>query len=182
MRFRITFVMLIVAVLSLTVSNMFAQQKGQWVPGQVGLDAGILPDPGISIVNISQAYSASTLNDANGKALPIQGTYSFWVVENLFYYVPNIKVLGGHLAFGIAQPTVANGSATLPQFGLSCGGFGLTDTYVQPFTLGWSAKRIAFYGGYAFFALLLQISGLIFGGGFLLPEDPGAQSENGEDL
>ena len=152
MGFRVTFVMLIVAVLLLTASNIFAQQKGQWVPGQVGLNAGTLPDPGISFVNISQAYSASTLNDANGRARPIQGTYSFWVVENIFYYVPNIKVLGGHLAFGIAQPTFANGSVTLPQFGLSFGGFGLADTYVQPFTLGWSAKRITFYGGYAFFA------------------------------
>ena len=74
MGFRIICVLLIVAVLSLTVSNMFAQQKGQWVPGQVGLNAGILPDPGISLVNITQAYSAGTLNDRNGNAVPIHGT------------------------------------------------------------------------------------------------------------
>ena len=74
-------------------------------------------------------------------------------MENLVYYVPSLKVLGGHLQFGIGQPTVANGSVTLPQFGISAGsGFGFADTYVQPYTLGWSAKRIAFYGSYAFIA------------------------------
>jgi len=73
-------------------------------------------------------------------------------VENLVYYVPSVKVLGGHVSFGIAQPTVANGSLTVPQFGISAGGFGFADTWVQPFNLGWSSKRIAFYGGYAFLA------------------------------
>ena len=71
--------------------------------------------------------------------------------EHLFY-VPSVKFLGGHLAFSVAQPTVANGSLTVPAFGISGGGFGITDTYVQPFTLGWSTNRIAFYTGYAFFA------------------------------
>lgn|GEM_PF-238652 len=129
-----------------------AQQKGQWVPGQVGLNAGILPDPGVSLVNISLGYFSTTLNNSKGTAVPIQGSYDVWAVENFVYYVPSFKVLGGHLAFAVAQPTFVNGSVTLPQFGISGGGFGLADTYVQPFTLGWSSKRIAFYAGYAFVA------------------------------
>lgn len=143
---------LIACCVMLAAPALMAQQKGQWMPGQVGLNAGILPDPGISIVNISLGYSASTLSDSNGNALPIQGSYDIWAVENLFYYVPSVKLLGGHLAFAVAQPTFANGSITVPQFGISGGGFGLADTYAQPFTLGWSAKRIAFYTAYAFFA------------------------------
>lgn len=153
MRFRIATAFASFAfILLLSASNTFAQQKGQWVPGQIGLNAGILPDPGASIVNLDMAYSASRLNGPHGNALPVTGSYHFWVVENIFYYVPNFKVLGGHLAFGLAQPTVANGSLTLPQFGASFGGFGLADTYVQPATLGWSTKRIASYLSYAFFA------------------------------
>ena len=31
-----------------------AQQKPQWMPGQVGLNAGILPSPGFTYVNESQ--------------------------------------------------------------------------------------------------------------------------------
>jgi hypothetical protein len=133
-------------------SALVAQQKGQWIPGQVGLNAGILPNPGISVVNISLGYSSTTLNDSMGNSLPLQGSYDVWAVENLLYYVPPVKFLGGHFAFAVAQPTFANGSLTVPQFGISAGGFGLADTFVQPFTLGWSTKRIAFYSAYAFFA------------------------------
>ena len=147
-----TLVILVGLYLATSVSPLTAQQKGQWVPGQVGLNAGILPDPGISFVNISMAYSSTTLNNQKGNAVPIQGSYDTWLVENLVYYVPSVKVLGGHVSFGIAQPTVVNGSLTVPQFGISAGGFGFADTWVQPFNLGWSSKRIAFYGGYAFLA------------------------------
>jgi hypothetical protein len=135
-----------------------AQQKGQWMPGQVGLNAGIIPDPGITFVNIELNYSSSTLNNGNGNAVPVAGgSYDVWVVENILYYVPKFKVLGGNLAFGIAQPTVANGSLDLdignpPSFSGTAGGYGFTDTYIQPVTLGWHLKRADFYTGYAFFA------------------------------
>jgi hypothetical protein len=129
-----------------------AQQKGQWVPGQVGLNAGILPGPGITVANLDYFYSSSTLNDANGSATAVNGSYKVWFVENFVYYVPKFKLFRAKLAFAVAQPTVANGSVVLPQFGQSFGGFGFADTYVQPVTLGWSTKRIAFYGAYAFFA------------------------------
>lgn len=35
----------------------------------------------------------------------------------------------------LANPRVANGSLTVPQVGISDGGFGLVDSYLQPFTL-----------------------------------------------
>jgi hypothetical protein len=43
-------------------------------------------------------YSASQLNDSNGnRILPnVSGTYAFWVDENIVYYVPNHKILGGY--------------------------------------------------------------------------------------
>jgi hypothetical protein len=31
---------------------LLAQQKPQWMPGQIGLNAGILPSPGFTYVNI----------------------------------------------------------------------------------------------------------------------------------
>jgi len=49
------------AVLALFVfsspSPLFAQQKGQWLPGQ----AGILPDPGFTYQNMTINYSSDTL-------------------------------------------------------------------------------------------------------------------------
>jgi hypothetical protein len=38
-----------------------AQQKGQWVPGQYGLNAGGISDPGLTYQNLALNYSASQL-------------------------------------------------------------------------------------------------------------------------
>ena len=67
--------------------------------------------------------------------MPVSGTYSFWVVENILYYVPRLKVLGGELAFQAILP-VANGSLTVPAFGVDAGGAGYADTWVQPSNAG----------------------------------------------
>src|SRR5215469_1621331 len=75
-----------------------AQQKGQWVPGQFGLNAGVIPDPGITYANLALNYSASRLNDSSGNKIlqNVTGTYSFWVDQNIVYYVPHHKILGGY--------------------------------------------------------------------------------------
>lgn len=78
----------LIALLSLIgISPMRAQQKGQWMPGQVGLNAGIMPDPGITFVNIDLDYSANTLNNRNGNAVSgVTGSYDVWVLENILNY------------------------------------------------------------------------------------------------
>jgi hypothetical protein len=118
-----------------------AQQKGQYLPGQFGLNAGVLPESGFTYANITINYSADTLKNAQGGDIPTNGVYGVWAVENLFLYVPDFKVLGGKMMFGVIAPTPANGSLTAPQFGVSAGGFGIADIFVQPFTLGWKLKR-----------------------------------------
>jgi hypothetical protein len=40
-------------------SSLIAQQKGQYQPGEYGLNAGVLPDPGIT-------YADFNLNDSTG--------------------------------------------------------------------------------------------------------------------
>jgi len=138
------------------IATARAQQKGQWVPGQYGLNAGVIPDPGITYVNLALNYSASQLNDSNGNAVPhITGTYSFWVDENVFLYVPKYKFLGGYFVPYISI-NVANGSLvagiTGTNLGVSGGGAGLADTYVQPLNLGWHFKRADVNVGYGFVA------------------------------
>jgi hypothetical protein len=133
----------------------YGQQKGQYMPGQQGLNAGVLPDPGVTYANMTINYSAGTITNSNGNPLPLTGSYDIWAIENIFYYVPNAKVLGGTLAFMAAIPTLANGSLTLgslnnPNLALNAGGYGVADTWVQPITLGWHLKRVDTYVGYAF--------------------------------
>ena len=79
-------------------SPLLGQQKGQWVPEQFGLNAGVIPDPGITYATLALNYSASQLNDSNGNRVfqNVTGTYSFWVDENIFYFVPKQKFFGGY--------------------------------------------------------------------------------------
>ena len=142
-----------------------AQQKGQWVPGQFGLNAGVIPDPGITYANLALNYSASRLNDSSGNKIlqKVTGTYSFWVDENIVYYVPHHKILGGYFMPYISI-NVATGSLVaafpplLPGAGgsgtnLSGGGSGFADLYVQPLNMGWHfAQRVDFNVGYSFIA------------------------------
>ena len=147
-----------------SVPSASAQQKGQWVPGGFGLNAGVIPEPGITYANLALNYSADRLNDSSGNRLlqNVTGTYSFWVDENIFYYVPKHKFLGGYFMPFIAI-NYANGSvvADLPPLlpgstsgiSLSAGGSGLADTYVQPVNMGWHfGDRVDFNAGYSFTA------------------------------
>ena len=146
-----TVVMILLMVCTLLTGAM-AQQKGQWVPGQGGLNAGLLPEPGITVANMTINYSADTLNDSAGNAVPgITGNYGFWAVESIIYYVPKVKILGGKLAMMTLLPA-ADGSLTVPLFSFTGGGMGYADTWVQPFTLGWHVNRLDTYVAYAFTA------------------------------
>ena len=46
------------------------QQKPQWMPGQSGLNAGVMPAPGFSYVNITVDYSSSAFNGAKWQCYP----------------------------------------------------------------------------------------------------------------
>lgn len=129
-------------------SSVSAQQKPQWMPGQMGLNAGILPSPGFTYVNMTINYDAGSFNGPRGNAIPVTGTYNVWAVENIFFYVPNTKFLGGNLGFMVMFPTPATGSldadisnTQFPNLSATGGGSGLADLWVQPFTLGWHLKR-----------------------------------------
>jgi len=140
-----------------------AQQKGQYVPGQYGLNAGpaILPPPGFTYANLALNYSADSLKKSNASSVPVTGTFSFWSDENIFMYAPKKSILGGQFT-SWASLNLANGSLTADisntQFGLSGGGEGLSDTWVQPVNLGWHLKRADTWIGYAFLAPTGQFS------------------------
>jgi hypothetical protein len=148
---------LFTSVVLVSALPLVAQQKGQWAPGQFGLNAGAIPDPGITYANLVMNYSASRLNDSNGDRIlqNVTGTYAFWVDENIVYYVPNHKILGGYFMPYVAF-NVANGSLvadlTGTNLGINGGGAGFADMYVQPINLGWHLKRTDFTVGYSFVA------------------------------
>jgi hypothetical protein len=146
---RIWFRLLIVALTSWGgITMLRAQQKPQWMPGQVGLNAGILPSPGITYANITVNYAANTFNDQKGNSVPVTGSYDVWAVENIFYYVPHTKFLGANLGSMVMFPTPATGSLDasidvlqFPNLGAAAGGSGIADLFVQPFNIGWHLSR-----------------------------------------
>jgi len=156
--FRIKFAISMIVCISLAgASSVLAQQKGQWVPGQFGLNAGVIPDPGITYANLALNYSAGQLNDSSGnKVSGVTGNYSFWVDENIFYYVPKHKILGGYFMPYVAL-SYASGSLVADITGTNLtgggGGSGFADMFVQPVNIGWHIKkRVDLNAGYAFTA------------------------------
>lgn len=148
---------LVLCLVFIVTPPAVAQQKPQWQPGQSGLNAGILPSPGFTYVNLDLNYDAGSYNDLNGKAVPVTGSYNVWAVENVLYFVPDTKFLGGNLGFMVMFPTPATGSLVAdintqgaPNLGAAGGGSGLADLWVQPFTLGWHLKRLDIFVGDAF--------------------------------
>jgi hypothetical protein len=116
-------------------------------------ECGILPSPGFIYVNTDINYSAASFNDRNGNAVSV--TYNIWAIENIFYYVPNTKFLWGNLGFMVIYPTLANGSLVadfqrFPDLGVTGGGYGVGDLWLQPFTLGWHLKHADIQVGDAF--------------------------------
>jgi len=87
------------------------------------------------------------LNDSNGNRIlqNVTGTYSFWVDENIVYYVSHHKFLGGYFMPYIAV-NIANASLVADingtNLGASGGGSGLADTYVQPLNLDGTSSAL----------------------------------------
>jgi hypothetical protein len=146
-----------IAILIFGHMPAFAQQKGQYLPGQQGLNAGILPDPGFTYANMDVNYFADTLKRADGSSAPLNTDYNIWAIENIFFYIPKRKFLGAKFAPYIVAPAIANGSLTLgainfPNLTVNAGGAGIADVWVEPINLGWSLKRADINVGYAFVA------------------------------
>jgi hypothetical protein len=128
---------------------LHGQQKPQWMPGQVGLNAGVQPSPGFSYVNITVDYLSGGFNGPTGSAIPVTGNYDVWAVENFFYYVPKAKVLHGNIgmyfiltpATGSLAADIQTQNPGIPNLNAVAGGGGLADLFVQPFGLGWHFKR-----------------------------------------
>lgn len=131
---------------------LVAQQKGQYLPGQFGLNSGVMPETGFTYANITVNYFADTLNNSNGNTTPSTGSYNLWAIENIFIYEPNFNVLGGKMVFSAIAPTFANGSVTEENLGFQAGGFGVADIFIQPLTLSWRFSRADVWVGDGFVA------------------------------
>jgi hypothetical protein len=128
---------------------LHGQQKPQWMPGQVGLNAGIAPSPGFTYANITVGYRSNAFNGPNGSAIPVTGNYNVWAVENFFYGVLSAKPLHADIAFaliltpatGSLDADIATQNPGIPNLNAVAGGGGMADTFVEPIGVAWHLKR-----------------------------------------
>jgi hypothetical protein len=50
-------------------SPLLGQQKGQWVPGQLGLNTGVIPDPGITYANLALKGTPNLFRNLRAQAV-----------------------------------------------------------------------------------------------------------------
>jgi len=129
---------IVVVVVLAAVAN--GQQRPQWMAGQAGLDAGVVPDPGYSFQNLTDYYYSNRVNGPDGKQLPL-GQIAYHVVasENISTWVVDTKIFGANPGFGFSV-CPANGSVTEIQ--PKGGGSGLANTFTTPLLLGWHFKHL----------------------------------------
>jgi hypothetical protein len=141
MQSRVARIFLIVS--SALLGVLCAQQRGQYILGSNGLNSGIQPAAGFSYLNMPGLYSASRLKAADGSPINTAGTFDLDTDQNFFIYTSKVKFLGG--TYGAAFDLIlANASIVAPQIGVSFGGEGITDSFVQPVMLGYHYSRVDF--------------------------------------
>ncbi len=137
-------------LLSLLCSSVtFAQLNGQNVKGDQGLKSGSQAPPGAYIAVPLWFYDADKLKDRNGNELRF-GSLSTAVYGLALNVVTSKKIFGGNYGFLVAVPWANNRVQGANDFEADPGA-GLTDSFVQPITLGWHSPRadaIVAYGVY----------------------------------
>jgi hypothetical protein len=127
-----------------------AQLNTQHIKGTVGLKAGSQPPPHLYVVlPLVYAYNTDTVRTADGRRLPFPSfnTVAYAAGVNK---VTTKKLLGAYYGFQVLFPAGVNNRLQGTEIDQDPGA-GLTDSAVQPLSLGWHFKRADAIAGYAIF-------------------------------
>src|SRR6266478_1742106 len=108
------------------------------------------PEPGLTYANSFMEYSFDQFRPASGAIVEPRNAAVF-IDINAFEWVTKKKILGGNYALAALLP-FTNSSISSPTLGAIGGGGGFSDSFYQPFTLGWHFKRADIQVAYGFFA------------------------------
>jgi hypothetical protein len=127
------------AVVMLNPANTLAQLNGQNIKGDAGLKSGSQAPPGTYVAVPLYFYTADQLKDRDGNELR-SGSLDAAVYGVALNVVTSKKLLGGNYGFLAALPWANNRVQGAEDFD-SNPGAGLTDTFIQPISLGWHTPR-----------------------------------------
>jgi hypothetical protein len=118
-----------------------AQLNTQHLKGGVGLKAGSQPPPHTYIVlPLVFVYKTNTIRNNAGAKLPIDASISSAAYGAGIALVTDKKIFGGLYGIQVLFPVGVNNRLQGTEIDQNPGG-GLTDSVVQPISLGWHFKR-----------------------------------------
>ena len=141
----------VVLLLVLGAGPVFAQQRGQYIPGFTGLNSGIQAPEGATYANYFMWYPASTFKDRNGDEVPLAFDLDLIADFNVLAYTTKAKFLGAKYGMALAVPIVST-AVDLNRLGTGISPWGIGDIYVEPINLGWATKHANIKAAYGFVA------------------------------
>ncbi len=143
-----------VGFVTMSAAPAHAQLNTQHLKGSSGLKAGTQAPPHwYAIAPLIYVYHTGTIRNSNGDKVEIPGVnlkLTTSVFGGGFLRVTTRKILGGNYAYQLLFPIGASNRVQGTEIDFRPGA-GLTDTYLQPFSLGWHFSRADFVAGYALF-------------------------------
>ena len=127
---------------------MAAQQLGYKLLGSAGIDAGVQPPPGLTVIDQTLHYAASELRDRLGNVVPIDGLNIRGTGTALGASFTHKTRAAPYLSFAIGVP-VASIHVSSDEPAASLNGFGFADLFVQPVKVGWRQHRFDVVAAYA---------------------------------
>jgi hypothetical protein len=117
-----------------------AQLNTQHVKGSVGLKAGSQAPPGgYVIAPLLYFYNTDTVRNRDGEEFPVSADITAALFAAGYMHVTTKEVLGGHYGFSVLLAG-ANNRIQGTEID-SNPGAGITDSVVNPLTIGWHFKR-----------------------------------------
>lgn len=131
--------------------DAFAQQEvGHKTLGTLGLRAGVQPEPGVYITDRVLHYSASTLRDRNGDAIPVGLDAKTTASAVGIGATVALPLRSTFVNVGVGIP-MARTTVNTKQPEASTDRFGFGDLYVQPLGLGWRRRQFDIVASYAIY-------------------------------
>jgi len=144
-------VMCVFVVLAAGARIAYAQLNTQHIKGGVGLKAGSMPPPHTYVVlPLLFVYHTDTIRNSDGEKLPIDASITSSAAGVGIAYVSPKKILGGNYGIQILLPIFMDNRLQGTEIDSSTG-WGLTDSVIQPFSLGWHFSRADAIASYSLY-------------------------------
>jgi hypothetical protein len=133
--------------LLLVAASAHAQLKGSHLLGQVGLESATQGPPGLDLLVLpAYLYNTGEIKGNDGNVLANNFSLNSYAAAAGLAWVFNKKILGGNLGGSFFLPFVTNKiqSNVVNQ----TSSFAFSDSYLQPFQLGWHTKRVDYMAAF----------------------------------